>query len=65
MYSRSDVRIWSVGRFLYSGFTYTFALRLALHKHRLNMRFSNGVLDVVMIFLTIALRISCTGTHFN
>jgi|AntAceMinimDraft_1070359.scaffolds.fasta_scaffold27762_2 Na+-transporting methylmalonyl-CoA/oxaloacetate decarboxylase gamma subunit len=29
------------------------------------MRFSGGVLDVVMIFLTIALCVSCTGTLIN
>ena len=29
------------------------------------MRFSDGVLDVVAIFLTLALYVSCTGTRFN
>ena len=31
----------------------------------ITMRFTNGVLDVVMIFLTIALCFSCTGTWFD
>jgi len=29
------------------------------------MRFRDGVLDVVAIFLTLALSVSCTGTWFN
>jgi len=29
------------------------------------MRVRDGVLDVVVIFLTLALCVSCTGTRFN
>jgi len=29
------------------------------------MRFSDGVLDIVAIFLTLALCVSCTGTWVN
>jgi len=32
------------------------------HQRALTMRFSDGVLDVIGIFLTLALCISCTGT---
>jgi hypothetical protein len=36
--------------------------RIQAPTHTQPMRFSDGVLDVVMIFLTLALCVLCTGT---